>query len=276
MPRGYRYVFAALVGWLVLCANNTHLPKDSQQPKQHYAPGEFERGANTIAAAIAKPDEPAKEDRGCEQGDDNRKSDLCAQWKAADAAEEAADWAARSFVATIVGTGLLIWTLWETRQTSRRELRAYVDVAETGFSDGTHIERPAHLVKGVISAAAVIRNSGQTPAKSIIHWSAVTICKIDEENTLVPASSVGIPSDDNSLPAGGTMTAIRVMERKPTAAERRGIKAGTHAVYIYGRVTYRDVFGVSHASNYRMLWHGSLPFPANPSMTFSLEGNKSN
>ena len=39
----------------------------------------------------------------CERGSDNRKSDLCAQWKAADAASSSADWAYWTMLAGAVG-----------------------------------------------------------------------------------------------------------------------------------------------------------------------------
>ncbi|MFL9840045.1 hypothetical protein ABS767_03635 [Sphingomonas sp. ST-64] len=47
----------------------------------------------------------AKEaDRGCQRGKDDRSSDLCAQWKAADAAKESADWARRMYPWIVAGT----------------------------------------------------------------------------------------------------------------------------------------------------------------------------
>ncbi len=42
-------------------------------------------------------------DRPCAQGEDDRYSDLCAQWKAADAAKESANWTRRAFWLGVLG-----------------------------------------------------------------------------------------------------------------------------------------------------------------------------
>lgn len=55
-----------------------------------------EKGAAVVASSPV--------DLGCRAGSDDRRSDLCAQWKAADAAHESAQWTARSFWLAIVGT----------------------------------------------------------------------------------------------------------------------------------------------------------------------------
>ncbi|HEX8414682.1 MAG TPA: hypothetical protein VF637_12475 [Sphingomicrobium sp.] len=57
--------------------------------------------------------------KGCDQDTDDRTSDLCAQWKAADSAEESADWAARAFWLGGLGTALLLLTLRYTAKSTR-------------------------------------------------------------------------------------------------------------------------------------------------------------
>lgn len=58
------------------------------------------RAAEKGSAVVASP----SPDLGCRAGQDDRQSDLCAQWKAADAAQESARWTARSFWLALIGT----------------------------------------------------------------------------------------------------------------------------------------------------------------------------
>ena len=53
-------------------------------------------------SAVVTPSPPA--DLGCLAGRDDRQSDLCAQWKAADAAHASAQWTSRSFWLALIGT----------------------------------------------------------------------------------------------------------------------------------------------------------------------------
>lgn len=83
----------------------------SPLPKQHEA-GEHDGAAQKaiaeslrdIAAALEKGITPDPENAECAPGRDDRKSDLCAQWKAADAAERSSNWTERTFWLGVVGT----------------------------------------------------------------------------------------------------------------------------------------------------------------------------
>jgi hypothetical protein len=124
MLRGYRGIILALVGVASLGA--TEPPKPSahvQQTTEHREPAS---GANPTRSE--QPQEPDKATEPCKAGEDKRFSDLCAQWKAADASKNAADYSFWTIIVSSVGTGLLIWTLWETRETSRRENAAVESV----------------------------------------------------------------------------------------------------------------------------------------------------
>ncbi|OYW86095.1 MAG: hypothetical protein B7Z20_07935, partial [Sphingobium sp. 32-64-5] len=119
------------------------------------------KAAQSIAPPSPEAIDGLKEDRGCEIAREDRYSDLCAQWKAADAAREAADYGFWTLLISAIGTSLLVWTLAETRGTARRELRAYVYIETAGFtvSNGLDVEngRDVHI-------GFQVRNFGQTPA----------------------------------------------------------------------------------------------------------------
>jgi hypothetical protein len=59
---------------------------------------------------IKETDKADETNKPCKQGEDDRKSNLCAQWKAADAAKESADWTQRTFLLGIVGAVIGVLT----------------------------------------------------------------------------------------------------------------------------------------------------------------------
>jgi hypothetical protein len=174
MLRGYRGIVAAL--GLVLAA---HHPQAAAQSKQS---NPQERSARALEDLAARYDEQAKraersrETEQCKQGDDKRYSDLCAQWKAADAAADSAWWAAVAGFATAISTVLVLIALRLAfgsnsiaRDTAKRQLRAYCNICEVG-PDGFGLDNEPAFVVTVI-------NSGQTPARSL---------KLDTECVIVP------------------------------------------------------------------------------------------
>ena len=83
-----------------------------------------------------EPIHPPEITQDCQRTEDNRKSDLCAQWKAADSAFDAAFWAKWSFVLGMIGTFGLFATLYYTRaavrvaQEATRDADTALEIAE--------------------------------------------------------------------------------------------------------------------------------------------------
>lgn len=83
---------------------------------------------------------PTPIDLGCEAGQDNRRSDLCAQWKAADAAQESASWTARTFWLALFGTAIGGGTLFAAFAAARyardaaREARRSANIAADAYA----------------------------------------------------------------------------------------------------------------------------------------------
>lgn len=115
MPRGYRYIVLAAFGWLILCG---------EQPPKKYA--QTSNRANN-PATTSQPSEIAyrpyaqRYSDACYNAQNHDTADLCAQWRAAVAAEKAADEAEIAMITAIVGTILsvatvvgLIITIWQT------------------------------------------------------------------------------------------------------------------------------------------------------------------
>jgi len=57
------------------------------------------------------PEENTDIDRPCKNGEENRNSDLCAQWRAADAARESAEWAKQTYRLDVIGAVIGFFTL---------------------------------------------------------------------------------------------------------------------------------------------------------------------
>lgn len=96
MSRGYRNVLAALAGLVLIGA--AQAPEPTAQTQTNDAASSVSGQPPPPQTTTPKQQASPSPDPGCERGKDNRQSDLCAQWKAADAAFDAAK-----------GTWIQIW-----------------------------------------------------------------------------------------------------------------------------------------------------------------------
>ncbi|WP_346892923.1 hypothetical protein [uncultured Roseibium sp.] len=67
--------------------------------------------ANPFSWIFDSEEKPDRLTQPCEPGENNRNSDLCAQWKAADAARDSARWARYTFWISVVGAAIGVLTL---------------------------------------------------------------------------------------------------------------------------------------------------------------------
>lgn len=88
MPRGYRRYILAAFGWLILTGQS---PKDAVSSQKPEAAESVTKQLERVASALEKADASISPDSGCPDRQEDRNSDLCAQWKAADATRETAD-----------------------------------------------------------------------------------------------------------------------------------------------------------------------------------------
>lgn len=207
-------------------------PQDQGRGEQDSSQQQGSQSANN-PNPVAVPS--AVEDRGCANRQDDRSSDLCAQWKAADAAREAADWASRSFWVGLIGTGLLIWTLWETRRISQREQRAYIRIDHEG---GTIVPgKPVSITLKVV-------NYGATPARDVAFQSGCLVRPdgwdwADEPDPPVEDKGRTFITVHPDSPVAMSFN----MDETLSEATHQHIMAGRSKVYARGTLFYRDVFG---------------------------------
>ena len=105
-----RALILASLAWLAIAAASP-----PQQRRGQLNTVSQDAAANSVQNGAAAPTETHNEAASytayCEQARDNRHSDLCAQWKAADAARDSADWTQRTFYLGIGGLILGLGTL---------------------------------------------------------------------------------------------------------------------------------------------------------------------
>lgn len=197
-------------------------------------------------------------DPGCDKGHDDRKSDLCAQWKAADAAADSAHVAWLQFwigstvsaltllaaIAAAVYAGAAAHhtasSVTVAENLGRRGLRAYMDVhaAQWGHSD----DKPPASLRD-IQARITVRNAGQTPAKNVvITRREKTIGTFIATEAIILESIASARTDDSnfSVEAGGVVG--YKIDNIANAEEAHALMTGEAHCYFMGRITYTDVF----------------------------------
>ncbi len=194
--------------------------------------------------------ERASESQPCKPGDDKRDSDLCAQWKAADAAANSAWWArVGTWVSGISGLFVVVALFLAfqsnriARESAERQLRAYVVTA------GLDCEWTTRLTDGQLglNLKVLFVNAGQTPALT-----TKFVCCV---------GFGGVPEnlDEQSWPFSETITVVGPGTRLeapqiwvPEAVVLE-IYRGTKSAFLYGIATYKDIFEVKRET--RFLWH---------------------
>lgn len=182
MSGGYRQIIVVLGGSLILASPSYSNQGNSNQRKPHT---DVQRQLERIATIIEKQPVAPTPDRGCQPGHDNRQSDLCAQWKAADAAAESANWAFWTLIASIIGLALGAGTLfaaWRAAHWAKRaaaETQRTADAADKSLEHSRSVTmaelRPylafttasVALEGGNVTIQIKYRNFGSVPARNI-------------------------------------------------------------------------------------------------------------
>jgi hypothetical protein len=117
MGRYWRPIALSAVGWLTLAAGPQ--PSDKDQAEKQQSRPQPPNGVAPVAVTISGPVkvvQPEVHASPCGPNQYQAKDDLCAQWKAADAASEAATWAMIGTIVAAIGTFGLYWQIRLTRR----------------------------------------------------------------------------------------------------------------------------------------------------------------
>ena len=263
MFRGNRLLIIA-AGLVLACANPANAEGGEQKPQAEQS---VAKSLGDIAAANNQQAERAKrsdqDEAPCGQRQYGSSADLCAQWKAADAASDSAWWAWIAAISTIVSTTAVLIAIGLTfqantiaRATAKRELRAYV------FPVGLSLDWEIGLLSYSQSAriTVLIRNAGNTPTRNlqlvVEHATELReheqFCRINANgpfSLLAPQETVSSPT----LKFNVEDTTNWFKQHKP--------------IYIYGGFFYDDVFGVKRETRFCYQIHfskiGESDYPNN-------------
>lgn len=247
MAKSYRLLIAAFVGLVLVAASEP--PKLVESPKEKTVDSELAHGLASISSAIAELKQPTEADPPCQPGENNRNSDLCAQWKAADSASDAAQYAYWTMLLSSVGTILLVMTFWETRKTSRAELRAYLSFKDFAL----HVFESEMQGSWTLRLESKIINSGPTPAYDCVHLgNIVAFSEEDAEAYFAksnPAPRIG-KRITYAVHSGGDVNAAFTSFEDLSQKTVLEIKSGSKQLYAFGTVEYRDTFRRSHYTEF--------------------------
>lgn len=242
----------AAFGLLVAAA----APLDSPSNQQTAQAGSMEKSPKA-AIPPGRLDERDERAQPCEAGQDNRRSELCAQWKAADAAQESANWTRRTFWLGLGGVLIGFLTLAAAvaaavyaRKASLEAGRAST-AAERGL-DHAHAVSAAQLRPYVYfgearvtlplsrkSAVVVdVRNYGQTPALNLQYAIATDFVSrpIREQARELAADEW---HDEGETLGPGADTKLKISLDEVSDEQLAGILGGTMA--LVARIALRYV-----------------------------------
>lgn len=234
-------LFIVAIGLVLIAAH----PNPVAQPKQ--APPQ-ERSANARESIAThydhelKVEERSNYEKPCAKGDDQRDSDLCAQWKAADSANLAAWLSGLSFAAVLVALYLAFRSNSIARGTAHSQLRAYVTL---GTVEMRRRSTKAGEKKWFIDVD--LENKAQSPA-FIRHFYIVVGWR---RNGIAPDIIDQVFSKSRDIQ-------VVIASEKPfglfVEIEADFSPAALHdddELVIMGKVEYIDIFGEKRTTTYR-------------------------
>jgi hypothetical protein len=189
----------------------------------------------------------------------------------------------------IWGIIVAIGTLKHMRESAERQMRAYV-VGENGTI--FNVANPVPVFPGQTfdprCEAAItnpafgpgyklqIKNSGQTPAYDVRHWGNILFREFPLKSDLPKRDAKIIPTAC-VLGPGISSTKFNYLFHPLTAQEVADLRAGNGAVYVYGEITYKDTFGKSWYTRYRLMHHASGgAIGVSTDLSFCESGNEAN
>jgi hypothetical protein len=121
-----------------------------------------------------------------------------------------------------------------------------------------------------------IKNFGQTPAYDVVHWGDICIREFPLASDLPTQIAHPLRTKSAIPPNGKTFKSLR-LNQPLTDQEVEGLKAGTHAIYIHGNITYRDTFRKKRFTNFRYFYNTfSGVVGLATTMTIAEKGNEAN
>ena len=251
--------------YIIIFAVVLSLPPQGSRAEEQNPPNDKQINiANPFSWVFHSSDEPDQLTQPCKPGENNRNSDLCAQWKAADAARDSARWARYTFWLSIMGAAVGVLTFivavaaalfaksasdhtkngaeaaWKavdvTEDMGRRQIRAYVGISKTKIE----------ITPNKLICYVEIKNSGQSPAYKLSHWikgNADGTCDFSEKDDKPTKQDIG--------PGQSMYLDIAFDAQFPENSGKGKHIMIDPPVYVWGRADYIDAFNKARYLRYR-------------------------
>lgn len=275
------YSAAARAGIVValLISGSAH-SEQSSQPVRHGSAQERQSSASPVLAPIApKPYHPSTP---CGHAGSAEQENLCIEWRAAKATEAQSAWAMRTFWVGLIGTGLVLVTLFATltatnaaqrsakaaeeavgktdavldhaKSSSEKELRAYLGVKPIAF-----VQQMNTMDGGTVKAGAYLHvvNYGQTPAYDVLCTASLAMAgdadvkRSFERRIRTPVlnKTVVNPAEEREIavPCEKVLTDAELAELTAPKGRR---------LYAFGVIAYKDAFEKTRKARFAFLLAG--------------------
>lgn len=258
-----RLAILGLLAWGFLTGE--HIPLPVKGDDQQNQAGEKKEATNPLPQAACGSSV-------CKENADNAeryayyKAHPKEYWKAITAPVNAANWILAFFA--VIG-GIVAWgTLIVMRRSSERQLRAYV------LPENATISKVANPDLAIGAEVMLnVKNMGQTPAHDVLLYADLVFREFPLKTPLPP-----IPDSRGLIgaPLGPGITMSKRKEYPPLTPEQlSSLRKGESSFYLYGVVTYLDIFKKRHFTRYRLLHNpGAGPIGVSMFFTFAEEGNE--
>ena len=266
---GILAALAGLAALFVAFGTGLYLASLNYPHEKRYQPYRYsaEQPAQVEAAAAAKPDAQALQYRTpCRQPEGQGESDLCAQWRAANAAEDSALWTKWGVWIGIIGSTLLLWQIMLTRRavedtgeatdamreanriaksSSELELRPYVWFGKIEIRDVVLGKCP--------ELVAEVCHAGQTPAYEVRTVATFGLLIPGKDNDMVRFNRANPLSGSNTqlFPGHAGLLAKIKADRPLTEDNIRLLAVNGQRFIAAGVISYRDIFGRRHLTTFK-------------------------
>lgn len=268
ITRGYRSIILAIAGLIFIGVGE---PSNGRTKAVPLASSEKSLMAATTST-VHHLDKTDETDKPCPKDKDNRNSDLCAQWKAADAAADSANASWSQFYLGIGGLAVGFFTLVAAgaaavySKLAASQTQRHADIAE---NSADNIERP-YLFPAVRPTEAVpetghpmrfsiiFQNYGRTPAKIVrIGARGFNLGVVNRDANLEEmkrsAAEVKFPGIEAVIsPGGQTIERESVIIAAPRGENDQHPPPQETAAFVISNYEYADFSGKT--------WHGQAVF----------------
>jgi hypothetical protein len=176
-------------------------------------------------------------------------------------------WLTGILAASTVGLwGVTYFTLRHGRESAQRQLRAYMSVRRATLMDAA----------GTQEGRVILENNGETPARYVRGWISVGPQNYPTAESVFARRQHPIVSQ--ATVGKGRRAILQAKLANPlTDFEKSAIAHGHAAIYMFGEVTYEDVFGEEWVTPFRFAAGGHYgPIPKDGRLAVCEKGNDAN